>query len=84
MGSWLNRRGFANYLRNDAHIILVSEPRGLVEAVLQKGDSSGGGRLPQHWAAVHQASQACMCLTGHVAWHPSRVVNPLTYIIDVL
>jgi hypothetical protein len=40
MGSWLYRRGFANHLRNDAHVILVSEPRCLVEAVLQKGDSS--------------------------------------------
>lgn len=84
MGSWLNWRGFAYYFGNDAHVILVSEPRRLVEAVLQKGDSSGGGRLPQHWAAVHQTSQACMCLTSHVAWHPSHVVYPLTYVIDVL
>ena len=84
MGSRLNWRGFANYLRNDAHVILVSEPRGLVEAVLQERDSPGGGRLPQHWPAVHQASQTCMCLTGHVAWHPSHVVHALTYVIDVL
>ena len=84
MGSRLNWRGFANNFGNDAHVILVSEPRGLVEAVLQERDSSGGGRLPQHWPAVHQASQTCMCLTGHVAWHPSHVVHALTYVIDVL
>jgi hypothetical protein len=84
MGSWLNRRGFANNLRNDAHVILVSEPRCLIEAVLQKRDSSRGGRLSQHRAAIHQASQASMCLTCHVTWHPSQVMHPLTYVIDVL
>ena len=84
MGSWLNRRGFANYLRNDAHVILVSEPRCLVEAILQKRDCSGGGGLSKHRAAIHQTSQACVCLTGHVTRHPSQVMHALTYIIDVL
>ncbi len=84
LGSWLNRRGFPNYLRNDAHVILVSESRRLVEAILQKWDSSGWGGLSNHRAAIHQTSQACMCLTGHVTRHTSQVVHAFTYIINVL